>query len=42
MSVFNDKALLITDGTGSFGNAALRRFLDSDISHKRQSPKVKY
>ena len=31
MSVFQDKVLLITGGTGSFGNAVLRRFLDSDI-----------
>ena len=26
-----DKVLLITGGTGSFGNAVLRRFLDIDI-----------
>ena len=26
MSVFKDKTLLITGGTGSFGNAVLRRF----------------
>lgn len=31
MSIFKDKVLLITGGTGSFGNAVLRRFLDSDI-----------
>ena len=31
MSVFKDKVLLITGGTGSFGNAVLRRFLNSDI-----------
>ena len=31
MSVFKDKILLITGGTGSFGNAVLRRFLQSDI-----------
>ena len=31
MSVFENKVLLITGGTGSFGNAVLRRFLDSDI-----------
>lgn len=29
MSVFKDKTLLITGGTGSFGNAVLRLFLDS-------------
>ena len=28
MSVFQNKTLLITGGTGSFGNAVLRRFLD--------------
>ena len=31
MSIFKDKVLLITGGTGSFGNAVLRRFLDTDI-----------
>lgn len=35
MSVFQDKTLLITGGTGSFGNAVLRRFLDSDIREIR-------
>ena len=35
MSVFKDKVLLITAGTGSFGNAVLRRFLDSDIKEIR-------
>ena len=35
MSIFNDKVLLITGGTGSFGNAVLRRFLDSDIKEIR-------
>ena len=35
MSVFKDKTLLITGGTGSFGNAVLRRFLDSDIKEIR-------
>jgi UDP-N-acetylglucosamine 4,6-dehydratase/5-epimerase len=33
--VFNFKTLLITGGTGSFGNAVLRRFLDSDLSEIR-------
>lgn len=33
--MFNDKTLLITGGTGSFGNAVLRRFLDSDIAEIR-------
>lgn len=35
MSVFKDKVLLITGGTGSFGNAVLRRFLTSDIREIR-------
>ena len=35
MSVFKDKVLLITGGTGSFGNAVLRRFLNSDIKQIR-------
>lgn len=32
---FKDKVLLITGGTGSFGNAVLRRFLDSDLKEIR-------
>ncbi len=35
MSAFKNKILLITGGTGSFGNAVLRRFLDSDIKEIR-------
>lgn len=35
MSIFKDKVLLITGGTGSFGNAVLRRFLDSDVKEIR-------
>ncbi len=35
MNIFKDKTLLITGGTGSFGNAVLRRFLDSDIKEVR-------
>ncbi len=35
MTIFKDKTLLITGGTGSFGNAVLRRFLDSDIKEIR-------
>lgn len=35
MSIFKDKTLLITGGTGSFGNAVLRRFLDTDITEIR-------
>lgn len=33
--MFKSKTLLITGGTGSFGNAVLRRFLDSDIGEIR-------
>ncbi|MCF6201152.1 MAG: polysaccharide biosynthesis protein [Hydrogenimonas sp.] len=33
--MFKDKTLLITGGTGSFGNAVLRHFLDSDIKEIR-------
>ena len=33
--MFADKTLLITGGTGSFGNAILRRFLDSDLKEIR-------
>ena len=32
---FTDKALLITGGTGTFGNAVLRRFLQTDIAEIR-------
>ena len=35
MTPFTDKTLLITGGTGSFGNAVLRRFLDTDIKEIR-------
>lgn len=33
--MFKDKILLITGGTGSFGNAVMKRFLDSDIKEIR-------
>ena len=33
--MFKDKTILITGGTGSFGNAVLRRFLDTDIREIR-------
>jgi len=33
--MFDNKTLLITGGTGSFGNAVLRRFLDSDLHEIR-------
>ena len=35
MSLFKDKTLLITGGTGSFGNAVLNRFLKTDIKEIR-------
>ena len=35
MSIFDGKTLMITGGTGSFGNAVLRRFLDTDIKQIR-------
>ena len=34
-TIFADKTLLITGGTGSFGNAVLNRFLDTDIGEIR-------
>lgn len=33
--MFKDKILMITGGTGSFGNAVLKRFLDTDIAELR-------
>ena len=33
--MFKNKVLLITGGTGSFGNAVLQRFLDTDIAEIR-------
>ena len=35
MSIFLDKILMITGGTGSFGNAVLRRFINTDIAEIR-------
>jgi UDP-glucose 4-epimerase len=34
-NIFDNKILLITGGTGSFGNAVLRRFLDTNIKEIR-------
>ena len=34
-SLFTNKTLLITGGTGSFGNAVLNRFLKTDIGEIR-------
>ncbi len=33
--MFKDKILLITGGTGSFGNAVLKRFLDTEVNEIR-------
>jgi UDP-N-acetylglucosamine 4,6-dehydratase len=33
--MFSNKVLMITGGTGSFGNAVLKRFIDSDVSEIR-------
>ena len=35
MISFQNQTLLITGGTGSFGNAVLRRFLTTDIAEIR-------
>lgn len=35
MSLFSNKTLMITGGTGSFGNAVLNRFLRTDIGEIR-------
>lgn len=35
MGIFKEKTLLITGGTGSFGNAVLSRFLNTDIGEIR-------
>lgn len=35
MSIFKGKTLLITGGTGSFGNMVLKRFIESDIKEIR-------
>lgn len=34
--MFSNKKLIITGGTGSFGNAVLKRFLDTEISEVRK------
>jgi UDP-N-acetylglucosamine 4,6-dehydratase len=34
-SIFKNKTLLITGGTGSFGNAVLQRFIDSELAEIR-------
>lgn len=35
MSTFKDKTILITGGTGSFGNAVLRRFINTELKEIR-------
>lgn len=35
MSIFKDKTLMITGGTGSFGNAVLKHLLRTDIGEIR-------
>jgi len=35
LDVFDNKVLMITGGTGSFGNAVLKRFLDTDVREIR-------
>ena len=35
MNMFKDKTLMITGGTGSFGNAVLKRLLNTDIKEIR-------
>ena len=50
MSLFTGKILMITGGTGSFGNAVLNRFLKTDIGEirifsrdeKKQDEKIKF
>ena len=37
MGIFTGRTLLITGGTGSFGNAVLRRFIDCDVKESRIS-----
>jgi len=39
--MFKDKKLLITGGTGSFGNAVLNRFLNTEITAIRPFPAMK-
>ncbi|MAD54267.1 MAG: UDP-glucose 4-epimerase, partial [Idiomarinaceae bacterium] len=34
-SLFSNRIVVITGGTGSFGNAVLRRFLNTDIAEIR-------
>ena len=41
MSLFKDKTLMITGGTGSFGNAVLNRFLKTDIRAVRYPASIK-
>ena len=36
--MFKQKSLLITGGTGSFGNAVLNRFLNTEIAKSASFP----
>ena len=38
MSIFKDKILMVTGGTGSFGNAVVKRFLEFDPSSSARNP----
>ena len=40
MSIFAGKTLMITGGTGSFGNAVLNRFLRTDLTSSLRHPKI--
>ena len=42
MNIFKNKKLLITGGTGSFGNAILRRFLSTDIKNWLQKSRLNF
>ena len=35
MNMFKDKVLLVTGGTGSFGNAIIKHFLTTDVGEIR-------
>ncbi len=35
IDMFDDKILMITGGTGSFGNTVLKRFLDTNVKEIR-------
>ena len=41
MSIFAGKTLMITGGTGSFGNAVLNRFLRTESEKSASSPAMR-